>query len=168
MAKAKVMIRCAECGEEFTVTSFKRNRTEADSWESWMQANATMLCQDCWRKEQEERRRSEDKARQDADHADGLPELTGSEKQIAWARKIRREKLDVIDKHISNAESYVNGLTGDDAERGRRKLENTQYCRKLIANHTESKWWIDRRDKHVQILMNEALTSHFDEFEPIQ
>lgn len=35
MAKATAECKCATCGREFTVTTFKQNRREATSWENW-------------------------------------------------------------------------------------------------------------------------------------
>lgn len=62
----------------------------------------------------------------------GLPELTGSEKQIAWANTIREQAYKALDclKPFS---------TNDKTE-----AMMDDWKAKMDA-HTESKWWIDKR-----------------------
>ena len=51
MAKAKVTVKCADCGAEITKEATKRNLTEAKSWESWV-TRKTWQCKSCWSNEQ--------------------------------------------------------------------------------------------------------------------
>ena len=62
----------------------------------------------------------------------GLPDLTGSEKQVAWANTIREKAYKALDclKPFS---------TNDKTE-----AMMDDWKEKLDA-HTESKWWIDKR-----------------------
>ena len=65
----------------------------------------------------------------------GLPELLGSEKQIAWAESIRV-------KVIAEAEAAI-ARTATTPER---KAQVAPLLAKLTAQ-TEAAWWIDRRNK---------------------
>ena len=50
-----------------------------------------------------------------------LPQLTGSEKQIAWAEKIRASYITVVGK------------------------THSQSVKRDVAAHTDAKYWIDHR-----------------------
>ena len=90
MAKASVIITCTTCGKEFRHEAIRANRREADSYVEWAKDHIT-TCPDCYRAQQT--------AGAEARYIErceslGLPELTGvSDKQIAYAHKVRREFL---------------------------------------------------------------------------
>lgn len=90
MAKASVIITCTTCGKEFRHEAIRTNRREADSYAEWAKDHIT-TCPACYRAQQTdaaEARYAERCA------ALGLPELIGvSDKQIAYAHKVRREFL---------------------------------------------------------------------------
>lgn len=50
---------------------------------------AGKLCYECYKAKQAEQRAAESKAAAEAAQSSGLPALTGSEKQVAWAETIR-------------------------------------------------------------------------------
>ena len=82
MARAIAICMCATCGTEFEKVAFKRNRTEADSWQEWAEANCDE-CPECYAKRM---------AQENAEKVQSLnlPEITGkSEKQIAYALDLR-------------------------------------------------------------------------------
>lgn len=82
MARAIAICMCATCGTEFEKVAFKRNRTEADSWQEWAEANCDE-CPECYAK-----RMAQENAKKV--QALGLPEITGkSEKQIRYAFDLR-------------------------------------------------------------------------------
>lgn len=87
MAKATAICTCATCGAEFEKIAFKRNRTEANEWEAWAVANIDE-CPDCYRARLAAERDAENRAAMEDAKATGLPSLTGSDKQIAWATTI--------------------------------------------------------------------------------
>ena len=90
MAKASVIITCITCGKEFRHEAIRANRREADSYAEWAKDHIT-TCPDCYRAQQA--------AGAEARYTErceslGLPDLTGvSDKQIAYAHKVRREFL---------------------------------------------------------------------------
>lgn len=110
MAKATAICKCRKCGKEFTKITVKASRKEADAWEVWAKENYT-LCSDCYRASREE----------------GLPELTGTERQIAWAKSLRREFIDKYDS-IPQTE------------------DGKPFKEFFLGRHTDSKFWIDKRE----------------------
>ena len=66
-----------------------------------------------------------------------LPDLSGSEKQIAWARKIRASLLADILHEISQARRAT------EAQRSSRRAQVMEGA----LFRTEASWWIDNRDQ---------------------
>jgi DNA-directed RNA polymerase subunit RPC12/RpoP len=90
---AKTEYTCAECGASVTV--WGRNRSEANRLARWHESEGH-LCSDCEAKRLAEKNRKA----ADANATTGLPQLTGSEKQIAWAETLRQ-------KMLANARAYA-------------------------------------------------------------
>ena len=120
---------CEKCGQKYsrptyTATSPKQTK------EFWCEKCDTEFgtCSECYKKEQEEKR---EKHIAEA----GLPQLTGSEKQIAWAEKIRIVKYELAQDHVKNFTS-----------------KGIETYDKLFSV-AEAKFWIDNRDKGYKELM---------------
>lgn len=114
------------CGHEETVELFGKHRDR-----EWRIENveAMKLCYDCYQTEREK-----ENAKAAAEAAEiGLPELTGSEKQIGWAEKIR---LDAVNQF--NGE-FLRG-TGESA-----KETFAEVMDYVLQNRTAASWWIDNR-----------------------
>ncbi len=79
---AKADFKCADCGASVRVSG--HNRSDADRKAAWHEAEGH-VCDDCAAK----RRAAENAVAAAANLAEGLPALTGSEKQIACAAKTR-------------------------------------------------------------------------------
>lgn len=115
------------CGHTVTHNIVGTNvRGEREQRAEWLAARP---CQDCHRKQQQERAAEANK---------GLPALVGTEKQIAWAEQIRAKA----------ASSLLPIREMIDA---RRDLEPTQanVIITVIDNalaQTDSRYWIDNRD----------------------
>lgn len=88
MAKAIAICRCATCGKEFEQSAVKRNRREADKWEEWA-VSYYDECSECYQKRKERQREEENQKAAELATEAGLPKLTGSDKQVAWAESIR-------------------------------------------------------------------------------
>lgn len=114
MAKYTVTYRCGHTAE---IVLFGK----LDDRERKIAYYATIDCPEC-------------KARNS--HVDGLPELTGSVKQIAWAADIRRE-FKAIAKTIRARMATVVGY--DD-----KKKELESIFAEIESNET-AKYWIDNR-----------------------
>lgn len=88
MAKATVTCTCCECGKSFAASKILASRDQANNWEEWAKSNI-IECDECKEKaRQAEREEANKKAAESAKEFE-LPELTGSEKQVAWANTIR-------------------------------------------------------------------------------
>lgn len=89
-------------------------------------------CGDCTRADLQQQRAAAGQAAIEQAAAEGLPALTGTPKQIAWAERIRRGAIDEIRDRI--------GSHGDLTEQAM-----TIYT-SIAARQTEAAWWIDQRD----------------------
>ena len=127
MAKATAVCTCAKCGATFEVTAAKYNRRKADSWKAWAESNYDE-CPDCYKIRKQQEREAANTAAAEKAKGAGLPDLTGSEKQIAWATKIRQ---DFIDEYFP-----LDQLT----EEGRGILMI------WLGEHPDSRFWIDNRE----------------------
>lgn len=131
MAVARTICKCATCGCEFEYRTKKRNRKEAESFETWATKNINE-CPDCRQKrKQAERDAANQKAASDAKEA-GFPALTGSEKQIAWAESIRMTAYNIL----CNLKGIVK----------KSESENFDAFISWCMAHNKSAWWIDHRD----------------------
>lgn len=71
----------------------------------------------------------------------GLPDLIGSDKQIAWAATIRRTKLDAVQVEVRKAELEAGA---NDARLESLYAAESAYAE--LAVKDMAKWWIDHRD----------------------
>lgn len=80
--------------------------------------------------------------------AEQLPALTGSEKQVAWATKIRANAIATITEQITQFDEIgqdmvaAGRLTEVQVAAGREVLTS---FRDQILGHTDAAWWIDQR-----------------------
>lgn len=123
MAKAIAKCTCERCGNAFEMIAFKRNRKEADNYEEWASKNCT-VCPDCYKAEM-----AAERAKKDAQYA---PITEGSEKQIAWAVKIRLQALDTM---ADLGSIYYNG-----------DPLWPEFVKFVANSHSDARFWIDNRD----------------------
>ena len=143
MAKATAICECKVCGKKFEVEHKCYNRQEANRWEQWA-VNQYDICPDCLA----EQRKEEEAARKEARRAKGIPALTGTVKQIAWAEEIRNEFEDKIEKEIEQREKRIKKLQdiGENTDKATETLEKIKATNDyILTNYTESKWWIEHR-----------------------
>ncbi|MCG8514580.1 MAG: hypothetical protein MI740_10590 [Halanaerobiales bacterium] len=97
------------------------------------------LCPDCYKiKLEEDRTRANEEAARRAKEA-GLPELTGTEKPIAWANTLRQEMMEKAEKEI---EHHVNRYSADEL-----KLYNAlEY---MLKTKKKASWYIEHRQKNI-------------------
>jgi hypothetical protein len=119
------------CGHEETVVLFGKTKDR-----DWRLENVEpqKLCSECYAKQLAEQREKENAEAAEAAKEMNLPELTGSEKQIAWAETIRQKMLVSIDEFIFKS---VKAEMRNDPQ-----LQAAVQC---IRNKAESRWWIDHR-----------------------
>lgn len=119
------------------------------------------LCPECYRKKKEAGRAEANKEAEEQSRAEGLPELTGSEKQVAWANTLRLKKMRDIDEWIN--EINEKGKLGaviytDDGRRYKAMKEEMLEAETfLLENMTEAKYWIDNRMSTLSDIMNTGI-----------
>lgn len=139
MAKAVATCKCRFCGNTFEKVAVKRNTREADSWKVWA-AQTFDICPAC-----EDTQQAEKAARlAEEAKASGLPELTGSPKQIVWAEQIRASKAKEIGEYLEQAKVAC------DAETLKRIERVLGY---ILQNKGKASWWIDNRNNSPAILI---------------
>lgn len=143
MAKARATCICAHCGAEFEVTAIKRNRTEAESWETWA-VDHYDTCPECWEKQKNDRLM----ALVEEIEGMGLPQLTGSEKQIKWAIEIRATMIKKMEDEITSARN--NTRNSPEA------IATMEKCYSWIIKQSESRYWIDNRSTEPIMMLKDA------------
>ena len=155
MAKAIAYCKCEKCGEEFVKENRLRNRSYANHWTEWVEANIT-LCPKCWRKaEQEKAEKRYDELKDEL----RLPEITGkSEKQIAFANDLRvryvaqhaeelREMRRMIDNVNTEAVAKVMASEGVDEDGAMRKAFEgmpSMHTRYIVLTASSARELIDK------------------------
>jgi len=122
------------CGHEGRVQIYGKVRDR--QWKA--DREFSKLCPECWEKELQKRREQEN-AEAAAKAAEmGLPELTGTPKQVAWANTLRQRLIDTYEEFF-------------DRER-RKQRYNEKYgvnmdevLEFILKNHTEASYYIDHR-----------------------
>lgn len=119
------------CGHNETVVLYGKSRDREWRLE---QVEPSKLCYECYQKQLAEQREKENREAAEAARAMNLPQLTGTEKQVAWAETIRQKMLADIDKFVY----------------GRIKPEHRNDIRikepvRAIQAKTSASWWIDHR-----------------------
>lgn len=98
-------------------------------------------------------------------HRFNLMPLTGSEKQVAWATKIRNRLAIEIERELRRRELYVANpvVTVNGVERACREGLITCHpafvarCQQVMAN-TAASYWIDRRDESIRSILRGGLS----------
>ena len=165
MAKVTAICECKVCGKKFEVEHKCYNRQEANRWEQWA-VNQYDICPDCLA----EQRKKEEAARKEARRAKGIPALTGTVKQIAWAEEIRDKFEDSIEKEIEQRERRIKKLKdiGENTDKATETLEKIKATNDyILTNYTESKWWIEHRTIMViaMSLINEVYKEYHKEID---
>lgn len=125
MSKATANCTCKTCGKNFIHTAIKYNSREAAAYEAWAVEHITE-CPECYKA-----RKDAEAQKATADCAD----LVGTEKQIAWATKIRASVIREYDAMISAG--MANNPTEDQIARAKAVGE-------YIKSISSAAWYCDR------------------------
>ena len=158
MAKAIAICTCKVCGKTFEMETVKSSRRDATIWEKWALGYYD-VCSEC------EQRQREEKAAKLAAEAKkaGLPELTGTPKQIVWAEQLRAEFIENADRFWNETKEYIEDMPEKikrreaegkptenyiaRMERASKTVAQFESVRNYILNtKNEAKFWIDSRD----------------------
>lgn len=151
MAKYEITYSCGCSGE---VTLFGP-MTERNRKIEWYEKQA--LCPDCREESLQKEREAATAEAASFTHQHGLPELTGSKKQVAWAEVIRQKSIEDLVPDVVGPEGNIgdmfqklqNALT-DDNKGG------AEFLLGLIREPS-AKWWIDHRGQSLSFITR----SHF-------
>lgn len=151
MAIAKLECTCERCGRKFEHRRTVNNRRDANSYTAWANDHIT-VCPDCYHEAQKEA-----EARKIAEEAVklNLPVLVGTEKQTAWAMKIRHDLLEEAKTYgytASRVRKYI--ATGNEQHyldtMRQNKDKHPHQVRLALAvykaiTEESAKWWIENR-----------------------
>lgn len=152
MAKAYVTFSCGHTGQ---VAGYRRADVDYK-----VEMAPTRLCPDCWRAEQQKENDAENAAAAASPVNAGLPALTGTEKQIAWATTIRLTRLtefeSTIHELISNNEQAVESgkRTREQADQA---IAQARLAYGVLLGESESRFWIDSREDSARMMLSAAL-----------
>ncbi|MDD2627108.1 MAG: hypothetical protein PHI87_06140 [Candidatus Methanomethylophilus sp.] len=110
------------------------------------------LCPDCWEIEKQ-RRFDEENQRAAAEATEqGLPELAGTEKQMAWANTLRQKWTEKAEKYIEHQKEIFEDLkerhpeNTDATEKGEKLLSAMiDAVDRILLAEDEARYWIDTR-----------------------
>ena len=149
-----------KCGHQ-EVINIGGKCSERDRKAEWEERR---LCYDCWKAEQQAKREAENKAAAEAAKENNLPELSGSEKQIAWAETIRSamfnsaQEIEIKSKELlARIESgdIPSGKTEEQISRAKAELEGNLSAVQKLKNTISAKWFIDNKDSSInQIIID--------------
>ena len=122
-------VKCRTCRTVFTVQLFNNHEKNL-----FMVDNRDWYCEKC--KKAYFRNQTDNLSQ--AHKAIGFPELSGTEKQISWAEKIRSEL-------INKAEYLRKSLTFEDDDQKERWETAFQMFLNEWREQSAAKWWIDQR-----------------------
>lgn len=116
---------CEKCGKEYEIRKKCGNSRDAANWEEYMNSfeKRTGLCKECYHEKMEAERAA--KEAEDVAKAEqfNMVDLNGSEKQIAWANKIRAKLVLMATEQ--------------------RNVNDTFW--EYVNKKTDASWWIDHR-----------------------
>ncbi|MFA5922345.1 MAG: hypothetical protein WC856_13800 [Methylococcaceae bacterium] len=160
------------CGHTETVALFGKSKDR--DWQ--IEKLEGKICPECWHEQQIEA----DKKAAEQNAVSGLPELTGSEKQILWAEKIRADKLALLETlptmpvyemdtwwswhHLRDfiSKEQEKEISGQCENKGDLfkvaiQLPILQKGLTVLKAQTRASWWIDNRDSKLSIIIAELL-----------
>lgn len=129
------------CGHTDRIQMYGPTRNR-ESKKKWMERG---ICTECYRKQKEEERAKASRVAAEQAKSSGLPELVGSEKQIAWAETIRKNALASAQNNVLSRDAFAS-LPVDKQEASRGLFEVVRTARDRLEIETSAKWWIDNRN----------------------
>lgn len=129
MAKAIAECTCERCGKAFTKVAFKHNSSAARSFEKWAAENIR-VCDECLNKDWQKAQDARNAEAAGASRENGWPELTGTEKQVAWATTLRHDALNEIADQMPDEFLPV----------------FWDFAVEFMNEKRSASWWIDNRE----------------------
>jgi len=150
---ATVYYRCASCGESIKIRTTKNSR-DADRYAKWLESQGRK-CDACFAAEAT----AANQAAAENPLNARLPELEGSDKQIAWATAVRLEVLPRITEALEAAVRNIS-LRCQSAGLSAAALGEMTDAACLIAqelrDEVRASEWIERRAWHVESIAHQV------------
>ncbi len=161
-------VNCSECGEGYRVQMYGPTKTREWKIENW-----SGLCDDC--------KEAEKAALIEENKSGDLPELTGSDKQIAWAMQIRASRIASFEKikleELSGELSFQLSQKYSKLDIEEAKVKAAEFREKLGSNpqaffaaaaeqafaETSAHKWIDHREKRTLSMIGESAVALLEE-----
>lgn len=169
---ARGTFKCAECGDQ-VYFNVGKNRRETDRHAAWLESQGR-LCEECDAKQ----RQAHNAQCAEENAAAGLPALTGSEKQVAWAESIRSQRMGHIRQALAGelAPMYLEAFWGNpEYYRTTPPMAvddpNVGYAIDLLKKQTSAHWWIDNRETRIGHLLKNLFVTNpppIEEPEPVK
>lgn len=116
------------------------------------------LCPECYEKHlEEERRKANESAAEKAKEME-LPELQGTEKQVAWANTLRQNMIDKINERIK---------LNEDANKPKMVENHRIALDYMINNKTTAKYYIDNRGESILDLSKQLYKENKEDTEKV-
>lgn len=151
MAKATAACTCCECGKSFTASRILASRDQANNWEEWAKSNI-IQCDECRAKAREEEKAVANAKAAEETKEFELPELQGTEKQIAWANTIRIAYFKSYSKIVAKYAEILAAKRQQCEDDYKAFLEIAGH---LFATKTSAVFWIENRDLTIRLLVKE-------------
>lgn len=139
------------CGHTATVNLVGPHKDRERRIEYYEQSG---VCPDCYKKQKDaERKREYDRIRAiEKDYE--TPDLSGSDKQVAWANKIRFGFIEDFQRVIDRSNNIKLSLRPDQIEKFEKEFEGLlQSFSRIINGETGARYWIDNRAVKLQVLI---------------
>lgn len=139
------------CGHEGTVM-VSGNQTQKREMAEYLARNR--VCPDCYRREKAAEKKARDAELEREVKKLGLPELNGTEKQVAWALNLRRKFMADIESRIIYIEENLNHKRSFEQKSAQRLLENMnvqntedirEIANEILKTKSEAKYWIENQ-----------------------
>lgn len=131
----KIRMYCERCGAEYQREVYNKydNKQTKEFWRSKI-GETFGLCENCYQAKRKAEWEEKNKQAMKKASEQGLLQLEGSEKQVAWANSIRQKFIEGLQEEI---EDDMN--TEED-------VQSCKKCLEFILTKTEAKWFIDNRN----------------------
>src|SRR5690606_15836170 len=129
---------CGHTDREQIYGPMKRRQWIADR-------KAQGLCPECRKNERAARIKTEQELAAKEAEEMGMPKLTGTEKQVAWAIVIRQKSVKMFEKILEDLEQDEDHRKFVERKTGVTKEDIEYVYERIFDKQTKASWWIDNR-----------------------
>jgi flagellar biosynthesis GTPase FlhF len=137
------------CGHSEIHSVFGKSR-ERENKTRWLEGT---MCTDCYKESVEQARAAAAELATKEAKEKGLPELRGSDKQIAWAERLRAEAFAEFEKQCQSLRSM-------DGPSRAKTIQEAIIARvdEELRDYSSAKWWIENQCIDIRRRLLDALT----------